>query len=88
MNSITKPLMPCTTFHDAVTHLVLKYFQEMGGSISLVSKEDWLLVNGYFVDRGITEAKLRRILDNWPGPGWIEFVLTPQGIDAVLRESK
>ncbi len=33
MNSITKPLMPCTTFHEAVTHLVLKHFQE-GGSLS------------------------------------------------------
>jgi hypothetical protein len=85
MRSITKTQPRATSYHDAVAHLALKYFQENSDSISLVSKEDWPEVNAYFVNRGITKAKLRRVLDHWPGPGWIEFVPSSFGIDAVWR---
>lgn len=85
MNRITKLPIPCTTFHNAVAHLVLEYFQDDSGPISLVSKEEWPDVNVYFLHKGITEAVLRRVFDNWPGPEWIEFVPSSNGSNAVWK---
>ena len=88
MDTIAKPKTGCTSFHHAVALLVLQYIETIGGPIRLVSKANWPLLNGYFDDRGNTEAVLRRVLVTWPGRGWIEFVPTSSGIDAVWRDSQ